>query len=126
MFISFNSTRAEPTTFGGRVLRWLGRFVFLWMAALLVACLVAVALIVLVLSLARALITGRKSSPASVFRNFKRYAPQGMWPGSVPTANPEEPARPVSPLATGRPLGSQHAAHEVVDVEAREIPRKAP
>lgn len=123
MFISFSSSKSVPTTFLGRVLRVIVGFVFLWLTALLVACLVAVALIVLVLSLVRGLVTGRKASPASVFGSFKRYAPQGMWPGT--NRHPEADAttlRPISPLASGRPLGAQHGSDAVVDVQAREIP----
>ncbi len=121
MFISF-SNAAAPATWGGRVLRFLGRLVFLWVAALLVACLIAVAMIVLVLSLVRALITGRRASPAQVFGNFKRYAPQGMWPGAKAETQEAEPARPVGPLASGRAFGPRGGADTVVDVQARDIP----
>lgn len=126
MFISSSSAGQAPTTFSGRVMRFVGRFIFWWLAALLVACLVAVALVVLVLSLLRSWITGRKASPSMVFGNFKRYAPDGMWPGARRGATPSaqapgttHPAHPNKPLGRRTP-GS--AAGGVVDVEAREIP----
>ena len=61
--------------------------------------LLLVALIVVVLSLLKALITGKKPASAIVFGKFQKLAPGGMWPGN---------ARP-KPKA------------DVVDVEVREV-----
>ena len=61
--------------------------------------LLLVALIVVVLSLLKALITGKKPASAMVFGKFQKFAPGGVWPGN---------ARP-KPQA------------DVVDVEVREV-----
>ncbi|OGA95559.1 MAG: hypothetical protein A3E79_04535 [Burkholderiales bacterium RIFCSPHIGHO2_12_FULL_61_11] len=74
-------------------------------AAVFAVSLLAAALIVVVLSLLKSLITGRKPAPAMVFGRFQRFSPQGMWPGRPA---PEKPANP-------------NAGH-IVDVEAREVP----
>ena len=75
----------------------LGLFAAIFAVSLLVA-----ALIVVALSLLKSLLTGRKPSPSMVFGRFQRFSPQGMWPGSA-----RDSAAP--------------PAHDVVDVEAREI-----
>ncbi len=43
--------------------------------------LLLLALIVVVLSLLKALITGKKPAPVAVFGRFQKFAPGGMWPG---------------------------------------------
>ena len=72
-------------------------------ALLFAVSLIAAAVIALVWTLLKALITGKKPSPSMVFGRFQRFSPPGtekMWPGA--TAPKAKPA-------------------EVVDVEAREI-----
>lgn len=57
------------------------------------------ALIVVLLSLLKSVVTGKKPAPVVVFSKFQKFAPQGIWPGATKTQN------------TG----------EVVDVEVREV-----
>ena len=61
--------------------------------------LVLVALIVVVLSLLRSILTGKKPAPAMVFGKFQKFAPGGVWPGN----------RQLEPKG------------DVVDVEVREV-----
>ena len=64
-----------------------------------VISLLLAALIVVLLSLLKSLVTGKKPAPAMVFGKFQKFAPGGMWPGSA-RAEPKA---------------------DVVDVEVREI-----
>ncbi len=93
-----------------RFIRSLLRFVFKLVlgvfAAIFAISLLAAALVVVLLSLLKALITGRKPAPAVVFGKFQRYSPQGLWPGARPDAD-----------ATAR--------GDVVDVEVREVQEPA-
>ncbi len=93
-----------------RFIRSLVRFVFKLVlgvfAAIFAVSLLAAALVVVLLSLLKALITGRKPAPAVVFGKFQRYSPQGMWPG-------------------GRADAEATARGEVVDVEVREVQEPA-
>ena len=61
--------------------------------------LLGAALIVVLLSLLKSVLTGKKPAPVVVFRNFQKFAPRGIWPGAAKAQN------------TG----------EVVDVEVREV-----
>lgn len=61
--------------------------------------LLGAALIVVLLSLLKSVLTGKKPAPVVVFRNFQKFAPGGIWPGAAKAQN------------TG----------EVVDVEVREV-----
>ncbi len=76
----------------------LGLFAAIFALSLLIAALVVVAL-----SLVKALLTGRKPAPAVVFGRFQKFSPEGMWP--------QRPARNEGAAGTGT----------VVDVEAREV-----
>lgn len=76
-------------------------------AAIFAVSLLAAALVVVALSLLASLFTGRKPAPAMVFGRFRRFSPQGMWPGG---AAPKDPA------------SAKPGTGEIVDVEAREIP----
>lgn len=61
--------------------------------------LLLLALIVVVLSLLKAFMTGKKPAPVVVFSRFQKFAPGGMWPAN---ARPEPKA-------------------DVLDVEVREV-----
>ena len=61
--------------------------------------LLAAALIVVLLSLLKSVLTGKKPAPVVVFSKFQKFAPGGMWPGSAKAQN----------------------KGEVVDVEVREV-----
>ena len=70
-----------------------------------VVSLLAAALVVVVFSLLKSLMTGKKPAVFMTFNRFQQYSPKGMWPG-----------------AAGREVKSGSAkAGDVVDVEVREI-----
>lgn len=61
--------------------------------------LLVAALVVVLLSLLKSVVTGKKPAPLVVFRKFQKLAPGGIWPGETKAQN----------------------AGEVVDVEVREV-----
>lgn len=73
------------------------------MAAVFAVSILAAALVVLLLSVLKSLITGRKPAPAAVFSRFQQFSPQGMWPSNA------------------RQSAAGATSAQVVDVEAREI-----
>lgn len=87
-----------------QILRFFLKLVLGLFAAVFAVSLLAAALIVVVLSLLKSLVTGRKPAPAVVFSRFQRFSPQGMWPGG-----------------TGRDAANAPRAADVVDVEVREV-----
>jgi hypothetical protein len=88
-----------------QILRFFLKLVLGLFAAVFAVSLLAAALIVVVLSLLKSLVTGRKPAPAVVFGRFQqRYSPQGMWPGGA-----------------GRDAANAPRAADVVDVEVREV-----
>ena len=76
----------------------LGVFALVFVASLLLFALVAV-----VLSLLKAVVTGKKPAPTVVFGKFGKFAPGSMWPSN---ARPEQKS-------------------DVVDVDVREIKEPA-
>jgi len=114
-----------------RLFQLVMRIVFWLFAAIALSSLLAVALVLLVLSLLRALITGKRPTRPMVFGRFQQFSSkgmQGMWPGAQPPPAPGSP--PASPLAErGRHADERPrvARGDVVDVEVREItPDKPP
>lgn len=92
-----------------KLFRFLIKLVFVASAAVMALGLLAVALVVLVFSLMKALITGKRPAAAVMFRRFQNpqnFPTNGPWPAASPRSN----ATATSP-STG----------EVVDVEAREV-----
>ncbi len=93
------------TPFLNRCLGWVLKLVLAALGLIFAVSLLAAALIVLLVSLVKSLLTGRKPAPAAVFGRFQRLSPYTIWPAaSGPEAVPQKPG-----------MG------EVVDVEAREI-----
>ena len=90
----------------GQILRFVLKLVLGLFAAVFAASLIVAALLVLVFSRIKALLTGKKPEPM-VFAQFQRFSPQGMWPGTAA-------AREAAAHQNGKP-------GDVVDVEAREI-----
>jgi hypothetical protein len=84
-----------------KILRFFLKLALGIFAAVFALSLLAAALIVVVLSVLKSLVTGRKPAPAVVFGRFQRYSPQGMWPGQGNATTPR--------------------GGEVVDVEVREV-----
>jgi hypothetical protein len=104
-----------------RLFQLVMRIVFWLFAAIALSSLLAVALVLVVLSLLRALITGKRPTGPMVFGRFQQFSSkgmQGMWPGAKP------PPAPGSPLAErGRHPDERPrvASGDVVDVEVRDI-----
>ena len=114
-----------------RLFQLVMRIVFWLFAAIALASLLAAALVVVLLSLLRALIMGKRPSGPMVFGRFQQFSSkgmQGMWPGAKPPPAPSGP--PASPLAErGRHPDERPrvASGDVVDVEVRDItPDKPP
>jgi hypothetical protein len=96
------------SSFISSVLRFVLKLVFGLLAAVFALSLLLAALIYVAFSLLVSLFTGRPSTPAVVFGQFRRFqgfSPQGMWSGA--------PAREASSAKPGK--------GEVVDVEVREV-----
>lgn len=89
-------------SFISRVLRFVLRLALWIFAAVFALSLLAASLVLLVLGLLKALITGKKSQPM-VFGRFQKFSPDDFWPGA----------------GAQRPSASREA--DVVDVEVREI-----
>lgn len=85
--------------FIGGFFRVVVKLVLAAFALVFAVSLLLLALIVVVMSLLRAFITGKKPAPAAVFSRFQKFAPGGMWPSNT---RPEPKA-------------------DVVDVEVREV-----
>lgn len=88
--------------FISRLLRFIIKLVLAAFGLVFALSLLAVALVVVVLSLLKSLITGQKPAPAMVFGKFQKLSPGGMWPA-----------------ATRRDDSAK--AGDVVDVEVREV-----
>lgn len=87
----------------GLIFRFILKVALALFAAIFAVSLLFAALVVVALSLIKALLTGRKPAPAMVFGRFQKFSPEGMWP--------MRPARKDTAPGTGT----------VVDVEAREV-----
>ena len=93
------------TNFVSRFFRFALKLVLAAFGLVFVVSLLAAALIVVVFSLLKSLITGKKPAVSMTFNRFQQYLPKGMWPG-----------------AAGREAQNGSAkAGDVVDVEVREI-----
>ncbi|MES2946203.1 MAG: hypothetical protein V4772_25315 [Pseudomonadota bacterium] len=89
----------------GQILRFVLKLVLGLFAAIFAVSLIVAAVLVLIFSRIKALLTGKKPEPM-VFARFQRFSPQGMWPGA----------------AAAREAADQNGKPgDVVDVEAREI-----
>ena len=94
-------------------------------AAVAVLSLLALGLVMLLLALLRALVTGQRPAAVTAFSRFRQFSGQqmaGRWGGGVRNAadGSEEPRS--RPGGHRQPAG----AADVVDVEVREIPADKP
>ena len=93
------------TNFVSGFFRFALKVVLAALGLVFVVSLLAAAFVVVVFSLLRSLITGKKPTVSMTFNRFQQYSPKGMWPG-----------------AAGREAQNGLAkAGDVVDVEVREI-----
>ena len=93
-------------------------------AAVAVLSLLALGLVMLLLALLRALITGQRPAAVTAFSRFRQFSGQqmaGRWGGARNAAG-----EPVDyPVRTSGER-KRHGADDVVDVEVREIPDQRP
>lgn len=85
--------------FIGSVFRFILKVVLAVFGLMFAVALIALALIVVLLSLLASLLTGKKPAPTAVFGRFQKFAPGGRWPGNT-SAKPNA---------------------DVVDIDAREV-----
>ncbi len=93
------------TDFINGFFRFILKLVLAAFGLVFVVSLLAAALVVVVLSLLKALVTGKKPAVLTTFNRFQQYSPKGMWPGAAGRDSHNGVAK------TG----------DVVDVEVREI-----
>lgn len=93
------------TDFVNKVFRFIFKLILAAFGLVFVVSLLAATVVIVVLSLLKALITGKKPPIAMIFSRFRSYSPKGVWPGR---AGPESKNSPTK-------------AGDVVDVEVREI-----
>jgi hypothetical protein len=119
----------EVTDFLNRSMQFLVRLVFWLFAAVAAVCLLAVALVLVLLGLFRALLTGRRPAPGLVFGQFRSFnAASGMWPrreAADTSADARGSGATNSDTRTDsflkKPLRRIRPAEPVVDVEVREV-----
>ena len=93
-------------------------------AAVAVLSLLALGLVMLLLALLRALVTGQRPAAVTAFSRFRQFSGQqmaGRWGGARNAADGAE----ASPVRTGAER-QRNGANDVVDVEVREIPDHRP
>ena len=93
------------TNFINRVFRFILKLVLAAFGLVFAVSLLAAALVVVVLSLLKALMTGKKPVILTTFNRFQQYSPKGIWPGAARRQTQNGSAK----------------AGDVVDVEVREI-----
>lgn len=87
-------------SFISKILRFALKLLLLTFGLVFALSLLAAAMVVMLLSLVKALITGKKPSATMSFGGFQKFSAKAVWPRTA--------------SATGKP-------GEVVDVEVREI-----
>ena len=90
--------------FIGRLVRLTIKLVLVVFGLVFTVSLLLAAMVILVVSLLKSLITGKKPAPVMMFSRFQKFAPGNMWTGATQTQN----------------------ASDVVDVEVREVQTSHP
>ena len=85
--------------FISRLVRFVIKLILAAFGLVFAISLLLAALIVVVLSLLKSLVTGKKPAPVMVFSRFQKFAPGGVWPSATKAQN----------------------TVDVVDVEVREV-----
>ncbi|TAG35759.1 MAG: hypothetical protein EAZ34_02780 [Polaromonas sp.] len=88
-----------------KVFRFIFKLILALFGLVFVLSLLAATAVIVVLSLLKALITGKKPPIAMIFNRFRSYSPKGVWPGRAGSGAKNSPPR----------------AGDVVDVDVREI-----
>lgn len=103
------------------------------LAAVAVLSLLALGLVMLLLALLRALITGQRPAAVTAFGRFRQFSGQqfyaktmaGRW-GSAPAENAEDTSLSAMTHRPAPATRSRLGSDEVEDVEVREIPAERP
>ena len=97
-------------------------------AAFALLSLLALGLVMLLLALLRALVTGQKPAAVTAFSRFRQFSGQqmaGRWRSDAPESSESTSANARAQQAVPSPR-SRLGNNEVVDVEVREIPAERP
>jgi hypothetical protein len=97
-------------------------------AAFALLSLLALGLVMLLLALLRALVTGQKPAAVTAFSRFRQFSDQqmaGRWRSNAPESSEPTSANDRAQQAVPSPR-SRLNSNEVVDVEVREIPAERP
>ena len=90
--------------FIGRLVRLTIKLVLVVFGLVFTVSLLLAAMVILMVSLLKSLITGKKSAPIMMFNRFQKFAPGSMWAGAAKAQN----------------------TNDVVDVEVREVQTRHP
>ena len=69
--------------FIGRLVRFIIKLVLVVFGLVFTVSLLLAAIVVLVVSLLKSLITGKKPAPVMMFSKFQKFTPGSMWPGAA-------------------------------------------
>ena len=97
-------------------------------AAVALLSLLALGLVMLLLALLRALVTGQRPAAVTAFSRFRQFSNQqmsGRWRSDAPENSAPTSANARAQQAVSSPR-SRLGSDEVVDVEVREIPTERP
>ena len=114
--------------FFNRLIQVLMRLALGIFAAVALLSLLALGLVVLLLALLRALVTGQKPAAVTAFSRFRQFSSQqmsGRWRSDAPENSAPTSANARAQQAVPSPR-SRLGSDEVVDVEVREIPTERP
>ena len=114
--------------FFNRLIQVLMRLALGIFAAVALLSLLALGLVMLLLALLRALVTGQKPATVTAFSRFRQFSSQqmsGRWRSADPDNTDPASMNPRARQAA-QPARSRLGSDEVVDVEVREIPTERP
>jgi hypothetical protein len=114
--------------FFNRLIQVLMRLALGIFAAVALLSLLALGLVMLLLALLRALVTGQKPAAVTAFSRFRQFSGQqmaGRW-RSADHDNTDPASVNTRARQAAQPARSRLGSDEVVDVEVREIPAERP
>lgn len=119
--------------FFSRLIQVLMRLTLGMLAAVAVLSLLALGLVMLLLALLRALITGQRPAAVTAFGRFRQFSGKqfsgktmaGRW-GGAPAENAEETSASARTHRPAPATRSRLGSDDVEDVEVREIPAERP
>lgn len=117
--------------FLGSILRFILKFILGVMAIVFAVSLLVVALLAVAFTLLKALLTGKKPTPAVVFSRFRQYSSKDLWrrsasatrsPGTVVDVEVREVTTAMPPTDSVKPTTTRNVqvAGNVSDVQPKE------